>query len=229
MYIENKLKELKNSVVIRTSNINEFINKAKEFILKDEVESIYAVGGDGTVNLLANLIINSNKKLGIVPIGKHNKIYNSINNTKHIDIGYINDKLFLNQAILFKDLSYIDYSLNDESLKKLKSFEIVSNITGKYKILETNSLVISNGKFANNLYNLNDGKMETYIIKNDKRLFNKKDILVGTSSFNVDTLGSTYILIDGDLYSISEFSFKVLKNGIDLALPISKKLQLLKK
>ena len=61
--IKSKLKSLKDSIVISTKSINEFKDKAIGYSKNDEIDSIYAVGGDGTVNLLASILVNTNKKL----------------------------------------------------------------------------------------------------------------------------------------------------------------------
>lgn len=227
--IKSKLKSLKDSIVISTKSINEFKDKAIGYSKNGEIDSIYAVGGDGTVNLLASILVNTNKKLGIVPIGHHNRIYNSILNSEYIDIGYINDQIFLNHAILFNDSNFDLSFENKNSFKELKKFEIASNIKGKYQILKMNSLVISNNNICNNNYDITDGLMEACIINGKERFFDKeKDTSIKTNGFTVDALGSIGISIDGDFYSVTNFDFKVMNKGIHLALPIQKRLELKK-
>lgn len=223
--IKNKLKKIKNSIVISTRNIKEFREKAIGYSKNNEVESIYAVGGDSTVNTLASILINTDKKLGIIPIGKTNRIYNSIKNNKYIDIGYINEYIFLNHAILFNDANFSLSFENRHCFKELNSFEIACNIEGKYKILEMNALVISNGYLKDREYDLLDKEMETYIIRNNYN--DKRSKFYKTKSFNVDALGNIPICIDGNFHLISKFDFKVADKKLELA-PIEKKLELIK-
>ena len=92
--IDNNITEairglISNAVVVYTHSVDEFINKARCYSAQPDINTIYAVGGDGTVNLLASILVNTNKKLGIIPIGHNNKIYESVKNETKIDVGYI--------------------------------------------------------------------------------------------------------------------------------------------
>jgi diacylglycerol kinase family enzyme len=80
---------------------------------KNNFDAIVAVGGDGTINEIAQSLIHSNCALGIVPLGSGNglarhlkiplntgkAIKNIVNfNTSLIDTGKINNKYFVNVA-----------------------------------------------------------------------------------------------------------------------------------
>lgn len=214
---------ISNAVVVYTYSINEFISKAKYYSTQPNIETIYAVGGDGTVNLLASILIDTNKKLGIVPIGHNNKIYKSIKCENKIDIGYINDKIFLNHAIVLDtnfNLEKIDYSAKVD-LRELNAFEFVTNAYGKYKMMSANSIVISNG-FLNPLKcSVSDNVLEIYFLQNKNNNFSKifrnnKDLCVSLSNFSVDLLGTYPIIIDGNIYSISKFEFNLSKKQLEV-------------
>jgi diacylglycerol kinase (ATP) len=79
---------------------------------------IIAVGGDGTLNEIASVMRTTNTALGVIPMGSGNgfsyhigvkrdvqKAFNRINNgrTKAIDLGYANERLFINVAGLGLD------------------------------------------------------------------------------------------------------------------------------
>lgn len=112
--IENKLKEKGAQFdIVLTKRPKEAIEIAKKK-LEEGYTKIVAVGGDGTVNEVAFGIISHGKgTLGIVPSGTGNDLARLLNipsdldkaidfilngHTKNIDIGYVNDSLFLNIA-----------------------------------------------------------------------------------------------------------------------------------
>lgn len=103
--------------------------------VKDNYETIVAVGGDGTVNEVAIGILESAKgTLGIIPSGTGNDLARTLDipfnfkeaidviirgNKKNIDIGFVNDNLFLNIASMGLDSEVVK---NTEKIKiKIKS------------------------------------------------------------------------------------------------------------
>ena len=211
---------ISDAVIVNTFSVNEFVETAKFYSIHPDVKTIYAVGGDGTVNLLASILINTNKKLGIIPMGQNNKIYKSIKNETKIDVGYINDKIFLNHAIVVDakfDLERIDYNMKVDK-RELNCFEFVTNACGKYKMMSANSIVISNGFLNPNKCSNSDNIIETYFLQNRKIsiLKSNKDIFVINDSYSVDLLGILPIIIDGDIYSISKFDFNLSKKQLEV-------------
>lgn len=92
-----------------------FIDKieGRELAIRDHlnkgVKDFVAVGGDGTVNDVASLLVNTNGRLGIIPVGSGNGLARALGipldtkralarvfsgNTRVIDIGLINGKPF---------------------------------------------------------------------------------------------------------------------------------------
>jgi diacylglycerol kinase (ATP) len=87
--------------------------KISEKAAESGCDIIVAIGGDGTVNEVASVAIKYNIPLGIIPIGSGNGLGNYLHiphdvaecvkilnnyNIKPIDVGYINDFLFVNVA-----------------------------------------------------------------------------------------------------------------------------------
>lgn len=214
---------ISDAIVVYTFSVDEFLDKARYYSMQPNIDTIYAVGGDGTVNLLATVLIDTNKKLGIIPMGNNNKIYNSVKNGGRIDIGYINEKIFLNHAIIVDsgfNLEKINYN-EKFNYNELKDFEFVTNAYGKYKMMSANSIVISNGFFNNIDSLLYDGKMEVYFLQNkirnlNKILKNNRNSFLSLEQFSTDLLGILPIIIDGDLYYVSKFDFSVSKKQINI-------------
>ena len=92
----------------RTKAVRDAYRAAKEFVAK-EFDIIVAIGGDGTVNEVAEGLIGSNAKLGIIPMGSGNGLARHLDipllyhravatlfeeNTECIDAGMINGKVF---------------------------------------------------------------------------------------------------------------------------------------
>lgn len=92
----------------RTKSVGDACRAARDFVGK-KFDIVVAIGGDGTVNEVAEGLINSNVKLGIIPVGSGNGLARHLNipmsyqravdaifegNSQHIDAGMINRKVF---------------------------------------------------------------------------------------------------------------------------------------
>lgn len=128
--IHDKMKDnhLKYEIIL-TTKPGEATKIAYEMV--DNYPIVIAVGGDGTVNEVARGLINRKKgKLGIIPAGTgndmskslglfldHNKALEAIirGNTREMDIGLVNDDLFLNIASVGFDAEVVK---NVEGIKK---------------------------------------------------------------------------------------------------------------
>jgi len=108
-YIDHKLYKTSYHISKKSKHATKIANKA----IENGCDVIVAIGGDGTVNEIATVAIKNNIPLGIIPIGSGNGLGNylkipqdiaeSINiinkyKVKFIDVGYINDYLFVNVA-----------------------------------------------------------------------------------------------------------------------------------
>ena len=116
-------------------NIDEINNSCQE-CLKLTYDTIVAVGGDGTINICARNIIDKKINLGIIPTGSGNgiaytlglnsnieKCINIIINKKttKIDLGIINNHIFLNNAGFGFD-AYIAKKVKNKNNRGLKMY-----------------------------------------------------------------------------------------------------------
>ncbi len=171
-------------------------------------ENVIAVGGDGTLNEVAQGILHENVKLGILPAGSGNALALSLKyptsldeiaqvflsqKTKLIDVGKVNSHIFLNTfgigfdahvANIFQKSkrglwSYIQIALKE--MPFYKSFPIIIN-DEKYQAVLVN--VTNSGQFGNNFYiskssKIDDGILELCIIQK----FSVPDIALHGFSF----------------------------------------------
>ena len=92
----------------RTKAVRDAYRAAKDFVAKG-FDIVVAIGGDGTVNEVAEGLVGSNAKLGIIPMGSGNGLARHLDipllyhravatifeeNTESIDAGMINGKIF---------------------------------------------------------------------------------------------------------------------------------------
>lgn len=92
---------------------NEKIKKKDTLAKVNDFENILVSGGDGTLRFFAKALINTDKKLGIIPQGTVNVLARELNipldpikateiilngNTLDIDVGEVNNKYFLNMV-----------------------------------------------------------------------------------------------------------------------------------
>lgn len=107
--IEFELKKLKLDYHIHISkNLQDIISTTKINLEKD-FSNFVAVGGDGTIHYMANVLAGTDKNLGAIPTGSGNDIATSLGLTsdikdcckiikrgkiKRIDLGLINDKYY---------------------------------------------------------------------------------------------------------------------------------------
>lgn len=128
--IQSKMKEshLEYEIIL-TTKPGEAAKIAFEMV--EDYPIVIAVGGDGTVNEVARGLINRKKgKLGIIPAGTGNDMSKSLGlsldqnealeviingNSRNMDIGLVNDNLFLNIASVGFDAEVVK---NVEGIKK---------------------------------------------------------------------------------------------------------------
>ena len=107
--IESEFKKLNIEYYIYISrNLQDIIDTTKNN-LKNDFSNFIAVGGDGTIHYMANVLAGTDKNLGTIPTGSGNDIPTSLGlpsdiksccqiikkgKTKRIDLGLINDKYY---------------------------------------------------------------------------------------------------------------------------------------
>lgn len=131
---ESHKKDFPDHKVINTTHVGH----AKEIALQNQndFDVIVAVGGDGTINEIASVIINSDTKLGIIPNGSANglafhlglpmKIDEALHkllesSVKPIDVIKVNNNIFVNVAGVGFD-GHINILFNQTKLRGLWSY-----------------------------------------------------------------------------------------------------------
>lgn len=99
-------KNSKEYAVFYTTGDNDVI-KIKEKQTEFQADTLLACGGDGTVNLVAQLVLNSQMQMGIIPLGSANGLANELE---------IEEDIAESLAIIFKGktISMDVISINDE-------------------------------------------------------------------------------------------------------------------
>lgn len=147
---------------------------------KAGIKTFVAVGGDGTINAVANEVIKHKATLGVLPLGtlnhfakdlsiptNHEKAVKVIANghTKRVDTARVNDKLFLNNSsiglypLLVREREKEEGVISKwpaaavgffRTLRKQRTFNVTLEIDGKKLEIVTPFVFI-----GNNSYNLN--------------------------------------------------------------------------
>lgn len=134
----------------------ESITLAKQAV-NDGFNEIIAVGGDGTINEVGDIVVKNNLKLGIIPAGTGNDYINSLNescnfsvcmekilkgNTKFIDYGEFLEKSFFNISSVGFDAKVNKYALKIKKFIKSKFaykiaivFSLLLHKRKRYKII----------------------------------------------------------------------------------------------
>ena len=168
-------------------NTEEIINKYK----KDK-NIIISVGGDGMLNKVLNLIIDTDNILSFIPCGTGNDFYRSVklqcnNGINDIDLIKINDKYFINVACFGIDADIANdkgVSSNNIILKKykyiislLKNFykykpkEFTININSEKINTNFTTIALCNGMYYGRGFNIgpysqiNNGLIDVYLVK----------------------------------------------------------------
>ncbi len=142
-------------------------------------KTIVAVGGDGTINEIINAIGGSGIALGIIPMGSSNELANMLGITEwqmacnilaarkveEVDLGLINDKLFVTAASIGFDNVLFDLKRGQRigsfgrlsfmtklsaAARSYKPIHLELNLDGKFSV-ETDcfNFSLSNGAFLN--------------------------------------------------------------------------------
>lgn len=149
-----------------------------------KADVLVAAGGDGTVNCVAGQAYKHNKPLGVVALGTLNHFAKDLGlplvilqdvkvlaqgKTKKIDIGVINNRIFLNNSSV---------GIYPDLVRSRQKFE---NIIGKWPAAFVSVVLVARNRLQ--LHNLSitiDGKK----IKRKSSLF-----FVGNNIYNLDSLG----------------------------------------
>ena len=183
----------------------EEISKSCQECIKLNYDSIIAIGGDGTINICAKNIINTNTKLGIIPKGSGNGTAYTLglnrnikkcldvikqNKVTKIDIGIVNEKIFLNNTGFGFD-AHISKKIQKKTKRgfKMYLYNIIKDffsfkekeyiISTKKEQIKIKAYIVSvfnanqygNKIIISNDSKMTDGKLELFIIKKPKIIY----------------------------------------------------------
>lgn len=192
--------------VFETTHSGHAADLARQCVAEN-AKCVLSIGGDGTAFEVAQGLINTRTPLGIIPAGTGNDFIRSLklpgtplqvldfilnNPARPVDIGIINEKLFINVCGIGFDVSVLDYSIKAKkyfsgmipylwgvlcTIAHYTPTEISLNIDGK-DVLSKNILVcsIANGRFIGGGMPISpqscidDGLLDVVVIENVSRL-----------------------------------------------------------
>ena len=179
--IEANLDKNKFSATFSFTNVAGHATRIAQDAISKDIDIIVAVGGDGTINEIAQELLGTDKILGIIPLGSGNGLARALHipmntkkaiavinkfDTKLIDAAKLNQKYFLNMAGIGFDahVSAVFAGSKSRGLKgylKMGLKEVLSYHPQKYelnidgKIYEREAFVISianSTQYGNNFH-----------------------------------------------------------------------------
>jgi len=181
------------------------ISQSCQECIKLNYDSIIAIGGDGTINICAKNIIHTNMKLGIIPKGSGNGTAYTLglnknikkcldiikkNKVTKIDVGIVNDKIFLNNTGFGFD-AHVAKKIQKKTKRGFKMY--LHNIIEEFLPFKEKEYIISTKKekikskaYIVSVFNANqygnkiiisndskmtDGKLELIVVKKPKIMY----------------------------------------------------------
>lgn len=207
IYVVNRfiLKDRTQNIIRSLENASEKFNREYEIVINDTVEQaksistkykdteyiITAIGGDGSINLLLNDIVDTNNILSYIPIGTGNDFYRaSIENLENgihdVDLIRINDRYCINVACfgidadIANDDNFIHNNLIPEAMRydagvvyyflTYKGRKLKIEVNDRTIEKDVTTVVVANSNYYGGGYRvapnsvINDGQMEVYIV-----------------------------------------------------------------
>lgn len=207
IYVVNRfnLKDRTQDIIRSLENASEKFNREYEIVINDTVEQaksistkykdteyiITAIGGDGSINLLLNDIVNTNNIISYIPIGTGNDFYRaSIENLENgihdVDLIRINDRYCINVACfgidadIANDDNFIHNNLIPEAMRydagvvyyflTYKGRKLKIEVNDRTIEKDVTTVVVANSNYYGGGYKvapnsiINDGQMEVYIV-----------------------------------------------------------------
>lgn len=193
--------------IFYTSGEND-IQKLKSAIADHKPECVVACGGDGTVQLVANTLIGTDKILGIIPLGSANGLATALNIPSDVD----------------KAITAIIENANTLPLDLLK---INGHICIHLSDIGTNALLVKNYEDAGDkgmigyakhlLSSIRESELMEYTIKTEKETLETKGYMLMIA--NANQYGTGVKISDG---SVSDGKFE-LCNVEEISLPAAVK------
>ena len=174
--------------IVINETVEDAFRNAEE--LKDCEYIVTGIGGDGSINLALNDIVNTRNILAYVPIGTGNDFYRAnledLDDGIHeVDIVRINDRYFINVACfgidadIANDDRFIHNRFITEAMRynagvvyyflTYKPKKLKLDINGNSLNEEVTTIIVANAKYYGGGYkvapnsNISDGKLEVYV------------------------------------------------------------------
>jgi YegS/Rv2252/BmrU family lipid kinase len=179
--LKDRLKELGIAGEFAKSTGPGDVARLTKMAIERNYKTIVAVGGDGTINEIINAIGDARVALGIIPMGSNNELANMLGikdwltacnilaarKVEEVDLGRINDKLFVTAASIGFDNILFEYRRKQRSgtwgrlafmtklsaaARTFKPIHLEFNFDDKYSV-ETDcfNFSLSNGSFLSYL------------------------------------------------------------------------------
>ena len=153
------------NIVVKNSDYKTHTKALTKASIEENADIIVACGGDGTINEVANALVNTTIPLGIIPLGSGNGLASNLKipkdiekallkikdqNVTKIDVGMFNEHYFFSNSGIGFDANVIEeYEKADK--RKLSSYIKASLKTFKnYKFITTVELEINREAFIIN-------------------------------------------------------------------------------
>ncbi|MGL5511271.1 MAG: lipid kinase, partial [Microcoleaceae cyanobacterium] len=175
-FVVSKLQSLDLEIILRlTSSSEEFPRIIRSY--QDQVDMLIIGGGDGTLNLLVDVLWETQLPLGILPMGTANDLAKTLliptdilaacevivaGEVHYIDLGCVNDKYFFNVASLGMSVK-ITKNLTSHEKKKwgvfayaiaamkmlwnYRPFHAEIHYDGQVKSVRTLQIAVGNGRY----------------------------------------------------------------------------------
>ena len=130
--LNNVISNLENNAYsydIYTTEADSKLNEIKLSEMLRDYSDVISIGGDGTLNMLCNVLAGKNIPLGIIPCGtgndfarhvyeKNDNVIDTVlgDNIIKIDLGWCNDRYFINVLGVGYDAMIVDKTRNDNKI-----------------------------------------------------------------------------------------------------------------
>lgn len=215
-------------VVSYSFTIDQLASKKLRGLVKRGV-TVAAVGGDGTINSVARLVVGTKSVLLPLPGGTLNHFVQDLGmpgniddviagvksaKPRQIDVGYVNDELFLNNSSLgIYPFTLIDRKSSGKVMGKwlAASLAAVKQLT----IFKRHRLVIDGKRVhspfvfvGNNLY----GIKKSLVPERTSLTKGILTLMVATSSSRLSLVKAAFAVVRGDISKQDDFSFSTRKS-----------------
>lgn len=230
--LKERLKELGIAGEFAKSTGPGDIARLTKMAIERNYKTIVAVGGDGTINEIINAVGDSSVALGIIPTGSSNELANMLGipdwttacnilaarKVEEVDLGLINDKLFVTSASIGFDNVIYDMKRGRGAANSLSKFAFITKLSAIAKVFKPIHLELNfDGRYSVETecfnFSLSNGAFLNYLPQKSKPQDNMLDaVLISHLNFR-DALkyGQGTLDLSKKLGQVSVFHTKKIK------------------